>query len=1562
MKSSSHSGPCTLGTFIGEKGQDDIWLATHARFERDLSRSVAEVFEALGGELLARLNRLLRVGDVHPHSVDALLSVGPWAEALRAAAEPHLKVLVQAGAAAEWELHRPRERADALTTVRRGLTYPMRAAVPPEVGQAVTAFLREAMAGDHWEGMIQAVRSKVRTVLGRGLREGADAEAIGERLYYSTLGVGMSRQRAALIARTEGTGALNAGHQAARDKMAAAGRRLSKVWRALHDSRTRDAHSDADGQEVPSHGHFLVGGERCRFPGDNSLSPENRCNCILPGARVQGRVQAAVRSEYDGEAVEIVTRAGRRLSLTPNHPVLTTHGFVAAGDLEGGEKLVAYNGQVDSAARMRPGGDQVNDVPPKIEEVFQAFVLGAVPGGHTTIEVGSAQVDYFHGDGQSVNGQVEVVWAYGSLRERVPAGGGQEYPDGVLSLADSLRHRRCTPLQRVGRVLHSAPRPTSRESLALAHFRGYDNPFMQLSFGAASDLDTGFAEGTLERRTAAPTLVRQLLERYPVEVALDEVAQVRKRKFRGHVYDLQCEDGLIVADGLYISNCRCRTGTKDHGPSAPSEALGGLLALPPSPPTQTPLAIGWRPVATPAKATDPQARAAVIDLMADILGGLLGEHALLAFPDKKAPFNPLQHPRDAQGRFIAVGSAEAVNTALQRIELARRAKPGPEQVRQLAEHLSVLTVKQLQEVKQKYNLKASGRVKAELIRKLSELLPSTVGQGAVAPQPRPGALLPPPAVDPATYTVNVHRPEFTGPILEKLFGHQDAARVAQSLGAPAGADVQLTPLADGKRVTVSFHAGKYHEDVGQSDVQAIRTLGIGPDGKRFCANESLYLHEDVQKQGLGTDIFARQVEALSAAGFSRIDTYGQRAGGNNPANGYYTWPRLGYEGNLNRDVREKLPPELGSLKTVGQLMATPEGRAWWKENGDSLYLHFSLAKNSRSRQILDGYRLAKQGAASEAAKAPADPYPPRVKEGGYRIDADEPEACLRRLRSLLGDEKATLHDAAALTGAPAGADVHVRLSSSEGGIAVDFESNRRPDGVPLITASRTLRRSSKGALKCHNSTFFVDNSLQGSGLGTEIFARQVGELSRRRFAYIDTSAAYDPGLPGRPKTGMNGYYTWPRLGYDAPLDPYMREEIRTDTSLPPEARKSESISDMMRSVEGRRWWKENVKESIDCQFDLSEGSTSRKVLEGYLKERARRRKAHGLPVWALSRKDQARVPAGSPHGGEFTSGTGTGGGQSPPSMPQYQSLHGEPSEEEVQALRDILSSHHEGRRVAAAAAAMHEEVKAARGAREAAAAHAEGVTRMFNAARPGARKDKLERELQAALADHQAAKLSHEAALKKSKDAVGELLRLPAEKRAKMSVTLQPSADLVRGQISDGLGWLSDKVAERRWAKDGGEALAELPVKVAMTPLVSNYNQESGHVMFRRSSTGDVMAHEWGHLMEDHSDKDHRAALAFLKHRVGDEKAVSMAREFPGKGYHDSEMVRKDDFEKAYAGLPGDTARRNALYTGKDYGGKYTEVIAMGVQRMKEDPAAFAHGDPEYFSFVHAILHGRFHE
>jgi hypothetical protein len=92
-------------------------------------------------------------------------------------------------------------------------------------------------------------------------------------------------------------------------------------------------------------------------------------NCVVADTRVSGTgLLASMRREYEGPLVNITTRANRKLSVTPNHPILTTRGWVLAGEVVESDDLIC--------ARFLDGHGSgvpdVNDAPPTIEQVFES--------------------------------------------------------------------------------------------------------------------------------------------------------------------------------------------------------------------------------------------------------------------------------------------------------------------------------------------------------------------------------------------------------------------------------------------------------------------------------------------------------------------------------------------------------------------------------------------------------------------------------------------------------------------------------------------------------------------------------------------------------------------------------------------------------------------------------------------------------------------------------------------------------------------------------------------------------------------------------------------------------------------------------------------------------------------------------------------------------------------------------------------------------------------------------------------------------------------------------------
>lgn len=117
-------------------------------------------------------------------------------------------------------------------------------------------------------------RNQVKKVLKEAAVAGSSIQDTAKNL--RTVITTASRKRAVTIARTELIGSANAGSYAG---ALSTGLKLDKVWLATTDKRTRDTHSEANGQRVDLNADFIVGGDSARYPGDPGLSAAERIRC-----------------------------------------------------------------------------------------------------------------------------------------------------------------------------------------------------------------------------------------------------------------------------------------------------------------------------------------------------------------------------------------------------------------------------------------------------------------------------------------------------------------------------------------------------------------------------------------------------------------------------------------------------------------------------------------------------------------------------------------------------------------------------------------------------------------------------------------------------------------------------------------------------------------------------------------------------------------------------------------------------------------------------------------------------------------------------------------------------------------------------------------------------------------------------------------------------------------------------------------------------------------------------------------------------------------------------------
>jgi len=144
----------------------------------------------------------------------------------------------------------------------------------------------------------------------------------------------------------------------------------------------------------------------------------------------------------------------------------------------------------------------------------------------------------------------------------------------------------------------------------------------------------------------------------------------------------------------------------------------------------------------------------------------------------------------------------------------------------------------------------------------------------------------------------------------------------------------------------------------------------------------------------------------------------------------------------------------------------------------------------------------------------------------------------------------------------------------------------------------------------------VKNDQQGNGIGTQMLVTEADQASALGVTAIKVEAEAGEGY--------NGYYTWARLGYNAPVSSLA-------TYMPDWATSEKTLSDVMAlpatadHPSGASWWKDN---GVTWQgtFDLTPGSRSLQILHSYADARGIVHKAQGDVMSHLSDEKQEEIP------------------------------------------------------------------------------------------------------------------------------------------------------------------------------------------------------------------------------------------------------------------------------------------------------------------------------------------------
>lgn len=283
--------------------------------------------------------------------------------------------------------------------------------------------------------------------------------------------------------------------------------------------------------------------------------PPAHPNCLLGDTVVStcSPVSNIFKRAYKGAIVYISTKSGRTLSITPNHQVLTTNGWVASGLLNVGDKLVCAK---DSALSLK---HKEHNVVAKFSDLFSAANVAVNPAAVST---SPTSPEDFHGDG--TDGEVEIVLVDRLSWDKVKSGLNKQIIDKELpvtaSVDDSLPGFGST--KQFGMVGLSPSDSFMRgggesEALLGSSFSHSDKH----SVAASANGNAVLSENAYDWATRNADNLSNFNWSDAVGVELDDVVDLvfSEADFCGHVYNLENEQNWYLANGIIAHNCRSTT-------------------------------------------------------------------------------------------------------------------------------------------------------------------------------------------------------------------------------------------------------------------------------------------------------------------------------------------------------------------------------------------------------------------------------------------------------------------------------------------------------------------------------------------------------------------------------------------------------------------------------------------------------------------------------------------------------------------------------------------------------------------------------------------------------------------------------------------------------------------------------------------------------------------------------------------------------------------------------------------------------------------------------------------
>ena len=299
-----------------------------------------------------------------------------------------------------------------------------------------------------------------------------------------------------------------------------------------------------------------------------------------------GELQSIFKRKYVGEVITITTSTGKKLTGTPNHPILTSVGWLPLNKIKPNEHVV-YSVCTDSFMVF---ANENICMPSPIGKLFNSLNNASI----SKIESKSSSTIDFHGDGMSSDEKIHILHPKRLLWCGFYPKFGHQIKKSFFSLCHSSAV--FSALRLINNRLFSSKIVSVMSSwLNRSPFEAFVKPtfrpvFIGKSLQNIRNVFSTFVKFNnnifikLYRLVFFPTFKgwhyseifkkasnggsgsvispSDITGRFSVPIREDYITRV-DREFRSfHVYNLECDTGLYHANGIIVKNCAALDGIK----------------------------------------------------------------------------------------------------------------------------------------------------------------------------------------------------------------------------------------------------------------------------------------------------------------------------------------------------------------------------------------------------------------------------------------------------------------------------------------------------------------------------------------------------------------------------------------------------------------------------------------------------------------------------------------------------------------------------------------------------------------------------------------------------------------------------------------------------------------------------------------------------------------------------------------------------------------------------------------------------------------------------------------